>query len=1021
MHWSRWVVGWGLLAMWGCTPPPLPDGLRLVVDGPVTVAPGEESAPVRVRAVCPGCNVDWTPFEYVLQGPADGTPAQSGRFDPNYADWESFLIVRGNPDSPLRGEQPLHTVVLRRKGARVPGDRSVEVPVTITLTGGSFALVPSPTALQLTGGLGLITVEVQREAGFTEPVQVNFEAAEATVSDDAEGSAIAVEPLDGAPTDRARFLVRSLNAGIEEYRARFSAAAGNTRRVVTVAIDRASASPTPDALAVTTTPTSTALRPGASTTVAVTAQRLHGFAGAIEFAAAGLPPGVTATFAPPTALAGRGPASSTMTLTASAQAQPGIDRCSVVATSGARVAAYGFQLTILGPPRDAGPEEVFDGGDELDAGVEDAGLVDAGLVDAGLVDAGVASDGGSDAGVPAGPNRLRCSCGLAPLVFVDVCTSLSCNSFSQLGAECLSICGDAGSSSAPGCTEQATECVAPIDAGPPASTLLECECSGMGPRVSLCASVNCASGEPVVACEAACGDAGLFTFPSCTPQAPACLPDAGQPDAGQPLGTTLVDCLLEDAGIATVCSNVPCFTLQSAGRLAGACYGAFGNFFLTPTACRADAVACGGFGTSQFNNAIHCSCSDGRLVGVCRSFGICSSTVINQSICDTTCAPATTLFVSCNASSPDCPVGVTTFTNDAGPPDAGPDGGLDAGTDWNLVQLSAGWTHVCGLTDGGDVWCWGQNPRLTPTPATIPPTLVTGLPPATRLASGNGSTCALTVAGDVWCFGQNDSALNMNLQADGGVYGPRLVDAGMAFEHLVGGGSTLCGLNRDGGLFCWGGNLNGGLGRGFSSSEQRQPGAPDGGGPWRFVASGQQHTCALDLASRAFCWGLQPPISSLSAYPLDGGRTFSMISAGFQHTCGIEASTSLALCWGVNSTGQLGVPLTLGSSRVPVAVDGGFTFVAVTTGSGFSCGLDDGGVASCWGFNSQGQLGSSGGTFPFPWPVSGGLRFSSLSSGQAFTCGLSLDGRVYCWGSNSTGALGFLGGGSSSIPIEVQR
>jgi alpha-tubulin suppressor-like RCC1 family protein len=335
-----------------------------------------------------------------------------------------------------------------------------------------------------------------------------------------------------------------------------------------------------------------------------------------------------------------------------------------------------------------------------------------------------------------------------------------------------------------------------------------------------------------------------------------------------------------------------------------------------------------------------------------------------------------------------------------------------------VVQLSAGWTHACLLTDGGDVWCWGQNPRLTPTPTNLPPTRVE-LPPATRLASGDRTTCAL-VQGDVWCFGTNATVFNAAAQPDGGTWGARMVDAGVRFDDLIGGGATLCGLNRDGGLLCWGSNASGALGRGFASAQSLQPRAPDGGSAWAFASSGQQHTCALDPARRAWCWGYSFPFVSTSAFPVDGGLAFSTLSAGFQHTCGVEAASSVAWCWGSNVSSQLGVSSSVASGVLaPVAVDGGARFMAVSAGNGFTCGLDDAGVASCWGANGVNQLGRTGAASPVPTPIASSLRFSTLASGDSFTCGLGVDGRVWCWGFNTNLQLGSAGLTQSAVPLEV--
>lgn len=997
----------------------------MTIDGPVTVAPGAESAPVRVRLVCPRCNIDWSPWVFALNGPTDGTPAQGARFEPAFADWETQLRVLGNADGP-RGEQPRHTVVLRRRQplANQSANQSVAgVDVAITVTGAEFELEPRPAALELTNHLGLIGVVVKREPGFTGEVRVQLVDV-LPVTPGSPAGAVTVEPLDEAPSDLGRFLVRDMGDGSGEYVARFTASAGNTRRTVTVAITRTQ-TVTPNALTVVTAPTSVLLRQGSSVTLAVTAQRRNGFGGPLDFSAASLPDGVTATFAPASVPAGIASVTSMMTLTATQSAAVSITRPSAVVTSGAVVAEYRFQLTIPGPARDAG-EEPLDGGDE-DAGVSaDAGTASDAGVDAGVADAGAP---------PTGSNLVACEC-LGGLGTRRVCSTQSCLGSVDLELFCDGVCGDAGVLSLPSCITASPMCMqsvvdaGAVDAGAPpggGANLLTCDCLLGGTR-TVCANENClGTGQLYTYCTDVCGGSTLASPPVCSTASPVCFGSVGDGglvvfDAGF-IGTSLVECGLSDGGYRPLCTNLPCRGFSALTSLALGCQSEFGFSPVVPRSCTSDAMQCGGSGSPSLGNAFSCRCSDGRLIGSCQSIGECNvAPGILSGHCNDICAESQAATLACEAAAPFCPAGTSFFTVDAGL-DAGVDAGLPP---WDVVQLSASWTHICARTDGGSVWCWGRNPQLSPVPVNLSrPMQVEGLPPVIDIASTALATCALTVEGEVLCFG-SASNLNIDNLPDGGIYGVRTVDAGMRFEDLTGGGGIMCGLNRDGGLFCWGSNTTGALGLGFTSTEEGAPAQPDGGGPWSFVAPGQQHTCGLDLQRRAWCWGQHTPLTSQSAVQLDGGRTFSMLSAGAQHTCGIEASTSRALCWGTNSSSQLGVPPVTTSSATPVPVDGGRAFIGLTTGSGFTCGVTDGGSAYCWGQNNTGQLGigtATAANYAYPTFVSTSRKFIALTSGNAFVCGLDDAQRVWCWGSNTNGALAREPAvlGAASTPLEVIR
>jgi alpha-tubulin suppressor-like RCC1 family protein len=101
-------------------------------------------------------------------------------------------------------------------------------------------------------------------------------------------------------------------------------------------------------------------------------------------------------------------------------------------------------------------------------------------------------------------------------------------------------------------------------------------------------------------------------------------------------------------------------------------------------------------------------------------------------------------------------------------------------------------------------------------------------------------------------------------------------------------------------------------------------------------------------------------------------------------------------------------------------VAGNLTFVSISTGASFACGLTVSGLAYCWGLNNYGQLGD--GTTEnrlTPVLVSGGLTFTELSAGIDQVCGVTKTA-AYCWGQNDRGQLGDgPGGGISTVPVQV--
>jgi alpha-tubulin suppressor-like RCC1 family protein len=168
---------------------------------------------------------------------------------------------------------------------------------------------------------------------------------------------------------------------------------------------------------------------------------------------------------------------------------------------------------------------------------------------------------------------------------------------------------------------------------------------------------------------------------------------------------------------------------------------------------------------------------------------------------------------------------------------------------------------------------------------------------------------------------------------------------------------------------------------------------------------------------------------SLPAIDLGTSRTAVAIAGGSNHTCAILDNASLK-CWGLNSTGQLGLGDT--ADRGDNAGEMGDNLPAIDLGSGRSvvqvapssspsfshtCALLDNGSVKCWGYNSSGQLGlgdtvnrgDNAGEMGDNLPavnLGAGRSAVSIAVGSIFSCALLDDGRVKCWGSNTNGYLG---------------
>ncbi len=205
------------------------------------------------------------------------------------------------------------------------------------------------------------------------------------------------------------------------------------------------------------------------------------------------------------------------------------------------------------------------------------------------------------------------------------------------------------------------------------------------------------------------------------------------------------------------------------------------------------------------------------------------------------------------------------------------------------------------------------------------------------------------------------------------------------------------------------------------------PGAA--GFPAYSLGGGLLHTCALNTAGLAYCWGsdfsgalgrgrLRQFNSAATPSAVSGGHVFATLTVGGDFACGLTAAGH-AYCWGGNQYGQLGDGTDArafseigGFGRAsPVPVLGGHVFTSVRAGGFHLCALDATGQAFCWGWHGFGQLGIG----PYepvndhrnePTPAGGALRFLSLGLGALHSCGIGTDSITYCWGLNNKGQLG---------------
>jgi hypothetical protein len=178
------------------------------------------------------------------------------------------------------------------------------------------------------------------------------------------------------------------------------------------------------------------------------------------------------------------------------------------------------------------------------------------------------------------------------------------------------------------------------------------------------------------------------------------------------------------------------------------------------------------------------------------------------------------------------------------------------------------------------------------------------------------------------------------------------------------------------------------------------------------VVAGAGFACALDADGQASCWGADrrgrlgsdaaTAEGAVGPVPVNGAWRFTTLTAGPEHVCGLTRE-GRAVCWGDNTTGQLGGGVSERSySRDPIAV-GGPAFVSITASRAYTCGLSADGSARCWGRMPAGMRDPppnayclAGPCTDIPGDMDSRVRLRSLAAGDDFTCGVTLGRRLRC-------------------------
>jgi alpha-tubulin suppressor-like RCC1 family protein len=336
------------------------------------------------------------------------------------------------------------------------------------------------------------------------------------------------------------------------------------------------------------------------------------------------------------------------------------------------------------------------------------------------------------------------------------------------------------------------------------------------------------------------------------------------------------------------------------------------------------------------------------------------------------------------------------------------------------TAIAAGASHSLALLKNDTVVAWGFNDRGqlgngTTIDSNVP-VAVTGLSGVKAIAAGQYSSLALLKNGTVmaWGDGQGGALGNGSLTESNkpvtvcavGATAPCSTGKGNVLtkvKAVAAGGSTNLALLKNGTVVAWGGNSQGQLGIGASTTTGcsciNKPVAVTGLSSVTALAEGSSgFSLALLKTGSLMAWGnnaagqLGNGTTTAADVPaaVSGVKGVKAIAVGMAHGLALLENGSV-MAWGANDAGQVGNGNVGSDVESPVAVSGLSGVTAIAAGYFHSLALLNNAKVMAWGWDEYGELGDDtkvDAGVPLPVAVSGLSGVSSLAGGEFFSLAL---------------------------------
>ena len=282
--------------------------------------------------------------------------------------------------------------------------------------------------------------------------------------------------------------------------------------------------------------------------------------------------------------------------------------------------------------------------------------------------------------------------------------------------------------------------------------------------------------------------------------------------------------------------------------------------------------------------------------------------------------------------------------------------GVDAVPHLIFTDIAVGSSHVCGISNSGNVHCWGS--QSTP---------LLGEYAFQKIVLGNAYACGLSNAGRLSCWGSSGTGFLPNVAGLGGL------GAELHYQDVWAKGQDLCAKRTSGVIDCWGEH--------FQTVTQINP-------PW-IEWSGNAARKMSETSARVNCKPLGSGASCLSPGNIvHGAITYCEMATGGEISCA-----------GVNTEGR----------ATPPENDSTNPFVELEGVNTNHCARKQNGDIQCWGILSS-PVPSNDVNDPFV----------ELQYGGGTYCARKQNGQILCWGGNLYGQANSPSNDPNNPFIEVQ-